>query len=394
MSWTILVTDGDQRSALATVRSLGRAGHTVHVCSSRGRSLAGASRYCTGDHRVPDALREPDAFAAALVDLSTAIGADVLLPVTEPSLLAVLPQYDRFDCAIPFAPAEQFSAICDKALVLESARRHGIAVPGQRLVHSAAEALDADLHLSFPVVLKPSRSVSGPATHRMKVGVLYASDRDELRDTLQQMAPETFPVLLQQRVDGPGFAISVLLWNGELRAAFAHRRLREKPPSGGVSVLRDSIPLDEELLRRSVALLEGFSWKGVAMVEYKLDVRTGVPYLMEVNGRLWGSLQLAIDSGVDFPLLLVEAAMGERRAPVLSYAVGVKTRWELGDADHLVARLRHSPAVLHLPPGAPGRLRAIGRFIRGFGPGVRQEVLHVRDPWPFFREAADWISRR
>jgi predicted ATP-grasp superfamily ATP-dependent carboligase len=396
LSWTVLVTDGDQRSALATVRSLGRAGHTVHVCSSRGRSLAGASRYCASEHRVPDALRDPDACAAALVTLSAAIGADVLLPVSEPSLLAVLPQRERFDCVIPFASAAQFSAICDKALVLESAGQHAIAVPEQRVVSSPAGASRVGTDLSYPVVLKPSRSVTGPATHRMKVGVLYASDAAELRDVLERMAPETFPVLLQQRVTGPGFAISVLMWNGELRAAFAHRRLREKPPSGGVSVLRESIPLDEELLRRAVALLDGFSWQGVAMVEFKLDSRTGVPYLMEINGRLWGSLQLAVDAGVDFPVLLVRAAMGEGggEAPAVSYAVGVKTRWELGDADHLLALLRHTPEALHLPPGAPGRLAALGQFIRGFGPGIHQEVFRVRDPWPFLREMANWVSRR
>ena len=53
----------------------------------------------------------------------------------------------------------------------------------------------------------------------------------------------------------------------------------------------------------------------VAMVEYKLDAATGTAYLMEINGRFWGSLQLAIDAGVDFPLLLVRCALGERVAP-------------------------------------------------------------------------------
>ena len=48
------------------------------------------------------------------------------------------------------------------------------------------------------------------------------------------------------------------------------------------------------------------------MVEYKRDSSTGQPYLMEVNGRFWGSLQLAIDSGVDFPRILVACALGEK----------------------------------------------------------------------------------
>ena len=40
------------------------------------------------------------------------------------------------------------------------------------------------------------------------------------------------------------------------------------------------------------------------MVEFKLDARDGVAKLMEINGRFWGSLQLAVDAGVDFPAIL------------------------------------------------------------------------------------------
>ena len=76
---------------------------------------------------------------------------------------------------------------------------------------------------------------------------------------------------------------------------------------------RESIALDPELLARSRALLDRFEWNGVAMIEYKIDEATGTPYLMEINGRFWGSLQLAVDAGVDFPALL--AAPGPRRRP-------------------------------------------------------------------------------
>ena len=40
---------------------------------------------------------------------------------------------------------------------------------------------------------------------------------------------------------------------------------------------------------------------GVAMVESQRRARWPRLYLMEVNCRFWGSLQLAIDCGVDFP---------------------------------------------------------------------------------------------
>lgn len=384
MTWTVLVTDGEQRSALASVRSLGRAGHVVHVCSTRGRTIAGASRYCHSESRVPDPLRDADGYAREIIALASRLQADVVLPISEASLLAVLPHRSELSCAVPFPALDRFSAICDKALVLETATTHDIAVPRQREVRSPGDVDGIRDALTFPVVIKPSRSVTGPATNRKKVGVLYAADQGSLEATLAGLAQETFPVLLQERIEGPGFAISVMMWNNELRAAFAHRRIREKPPSGGVSTLREAIPLDPDLLDRCVDLLRSFEWHGVAMVEFKLDARTGTPYLMEINGRLWGSLQLAIDAGVDFPLMLVRAAMGQVMPSVVRYDEATKTRWEMGDVDHLIARLRHSPAKLNLPQGAPGRLGVLRNFVRGFGPGIRNEVFHSNDPGPFF----------
>ena len=190
--------------------------------------------------------------------------------------------------------------------------------------------------------------------------------------------------------------MSVLLWEGVLVAAFAHRRIREKPPSGGVSVLRESIPIDQMMLTRSLALLRDFKWKGVAMVEYKLDSRTGVPYLMEINGRFWGSLQLAIDAGVDFPNLLMQLALGATPSPVMTYETGVRSRWEWGDMDHFLARMLHPPATITTPSEGPKprRFDAIGEFVRGFSRENRSEVFRPDDLGPFFRETVDWFRRR
>ena len=382
----VVVTDGEQRSALAAVRSLGRAGHRVHVCAAR-RSLSGASRHCAGEHRVPDALAEPAAFVRAVAEVCARVGAQVLLPVSEPALLAILPERERFaGVAIPFPDAERFARICDKARVLEAATAHGIATPRRQHVGTKGDAERLDgAALRFPLVVKPFRSVAGSGEARTKTAVAHAPDAASLRRVLAALPDAAWPVMLQERIVGPGIGVFVLLRGGRVAAAFAHRRVREKPPSGGVSVLCESAPLDG-------ALLGDFGWEGVAMVEYKLDAATGTPYLMEINGRLWGSLQLAVDAGVDFPRLLVEMALGVPFPPVTTYGVGVRSRWEWGEVDHLVARLRGSGAPL--PPDAPGRGRALADFFRGWGRGTHAQVLRRDDPRPFLRETLDWLRRR
>lgn len=392
----VLVTDGEQRSALAVTRSLGRSGHAVYVCSATGCSLAGASRHCREEARVADPLRSPAAFAADVQALVGRWEIDLLLPISEAALLSVLPRREALqDVLLPFPDERAFTRICDKALLMEAARAVGIGVPAQLRLESPESWDDGVIEtLRFPLVLKPARSVIGREGERAKSAVMHVADASALRRALDAVPRAAYPVLLQERIIGPGIGVFLLLWDGEPLASFFHRRIREKPPSGGVSVYRESASPDSDLLERSRALLAAFDWQGVAMVEYKLDSRTGVPYLMEINGRFWGSLQLAIDSGVDFPALLVAAARGDRPTPVHEYAPGVRSRWWWGDVDHLLSRLRRSNEELALPPGAPGRVRALLDFLAAFAPGNRNEVLRLEDPWPAWRESLHWLRGR
>jgi predicted ATP-grasp superfamily ATP-dependent carboligase len=394
---TVIVTDGEQRAALAVVRSLGAAGYRCVVTSSSRASIAGGSRFVTRTVTVPNALERPTAFADAIAAIVAAERAAVVLPIAEQSLLAILPVRARLSPAIlPFPDLAAFSALTDKQRLLEEASKVGIAIPAQEIVRDADAAASMDLSgLEYPVVVKPARSVGERAGVRARFSVSYASDASELRRKIRALPRAAFPLLLQQRVVGPGTGIFLLLWDGKLMAQFAHQRLSEKPPSGGVSVYCESVSIDEGLRDRSHALLDRFGWRGVAMVEYKRDSETGQPYLMEVNGRFWGSLQLAIDSGVDFPRILVSCALGEQNERMPSYRVGVRSRWWWGQIDHLVARVRHAATTDPLPPDTRSTRRVFGDLLLGpFRRADYEEVLRWTDPRPFWNETIHWIARR
>ncbi len=387
----ILVTEGEQRAALALTRSLGRAGGSVFVCAARTPSLSGVSRWSRGEVRVPDALGDPDGYVAALAALVQRWGVDTLIPTTEAGLLAVLPVRDSFPgVCIPFPDASAFRSLSDKHALLRAASALGIPVPAQEVVLAPGDPTPREA--PFPVVVKPARSV-GEGARRLKLSVSHARDEAELAARVREYPAAAYPLLVQQRIHGAGVGIFLLRWNGETRAVFAHRRIREKPPSGGVSVYCESVAPDAALVRGAEALLERFDWRGVAMVEFKEDSATGVSYLMEVNGRFWGSLQLAIDAGVDFPVLLLAAAAGLPARSSADYRIGVRSRWWLGDLDHLIARFRKSEAQLSLPPESPTRLQALGSFLTAGGPNDRTDTVRWDDPRPFLREMIQWLRR-
>ena len=384
----VLITDGDDRAALAAARSLVAGGWEVYVTAPSRLSLAGVARRVRSWALTSDALIAPHEYAAEVGRLAGTLDVQVVLPISDPSVDAILDHRDVLPAhaIVPFPSLAAHLAASDKGRVMEIARAAGFAVPDTRVIASPAAGehpMDDGL---FPAVIKPHRSVIRAPEGRRKLGVSFVNDVASCRRVLRTLPPGAFPVLLQQRVRGPGEGLFVLRWGGRVVAVFAHRRLREKPPAGGVSVYRESITPGLRFLRAGLRLLDALEWNGLAMIECKRDPATGRHVIMEVNGRLWGSLQLAIDAGVDFPLLLARCALGLVVPPVHKYRVGIRSRWFWGDVDHLYARLRRSAADLHLGNAAPSRLAVVVDFLR-FRPGRdRCEVWSWLDPAPFLLE--------
>jgi len=245
--------------------------------------------------------------------------------------------------------------------------------------------------LRYPAVVKPRFSRFYQRDRWVSGGVRYAYDSEDLISKYRDAQARIPDPLIQERIKGEGRGVFLLIWDGELKAAFCHRRLREKPPWGGVSVYRESIALDEKLVEESAALLKALGWKGAAMVEFKVDERDGQAKLMEINGRFWGSLQLAIDAGMDFPLLLYRLACGENVAPQFQYEVGVKSRWLLGDLDYLLIRLRHSGPPNGLPGPSVSRFRACLDFLKLYEPKMYYEIFRLGDPRPGWFELKSYV---
>jgi predicted ATP-grasp superfamily ATP-dependent carboligase len=297
--------------------------------------------------------------------------------------------------AIPFDGYDTYMRLADKTELFRSSRELSIPSP-RTLISTECGRNDISVRavreIGFPMVVKTGLSVIRTETGWIRGGVRYAEDAAGLQAILSEEVFARFPFVIQERIQGTGSGIFLLLDRGEVLAAFAHRRVREKPPSGGVSVLCESVepPGAMDSARK---LLQGHRWSGVAMVEFKDDVRDGIPKLIEVNARFWGSLQLAVSSGVDFPYLLYRCARGEDIGRAPEYRIGMRSRWELGDVDHLYLRLAKSPSRLSLPPGHPSRVSVLVNFLSDFfRPSVRNEVFRWSDPAPFLHEAARYLS--
>jgi predicted ATP-grasp superfamily ATP-dependent carboligase len=388
----VLVTDGDNRAALAVTRSLGRHGHHVIVGDRRSPSLAQTSRYCAERLLYPDPTASEQECVAALLTAVRDRGVDVVLPVTDITTMLVTSHRLEFErhCRVPFADAQTIDRAADKIDMVETARRLDVPVPRSWFVNAPGDEPE-HFDVPYPIVVKPHRSRVRTSAGWRSGAVGYARSREELSADLRRRHPAEFPVILQERIVGPGVGIFVCYDRGELVSVFSHRRLREKPPSGGISVLSESIAVDPHAREYSERLLRDLHWHGVAMVEFKRDERDGLPKLMEINGRFWGSLQLAIEAGVDFPKILLDTIAGRRPAS-LDYRVGVKSRWFWGDVDSLFLRLRGRSNSRSLAVEG-GRTQALLQFLKLWEPEMYYENPKLSDIGPWWYETSQWIRR-
>jgi predicted ATP-grasp superfamily ATP-dependent carboligase len=386
---TILLTDGDQRSTLAAVRSLGRGGYRVVVGESVAPSLASRSRYCHLGLVYPSPYVDESAFVGAIGRAIADHGVDLVIPMTDitSAILAERPAALPAGVQIATVDAATFWRASDKIALHELAVSLGVPSPTTHIVRAPAESVDAG-DMTFPCVLKPARSRLKTPTGWIKTAVRSVGSAEQYAHLMATVPEFRSPFMIQRQVEGDGVGVFALCDRGETRMLFSHRRLREKPPWGGVSVLREAIAVDPAAADYSRRLLRALGWHGVAMVEFKRERTTGVPFLMEINGRFWGSLQLAIDAGLDFPVSLARLYFGEAVPEQHEYRVGIRSRWLLGDLDHLLMRVK---ATAPAPPGAPPIAGLFLDFCRFARRDTYYEVESAGDPGPALHEFRSYL---
>lgn len=355
---------GDSTMGLAIIRSLGRSGVQVVAANAVRDGVGRFSRYCSlsvpmpplGEHLADDVL-----------SLATAHGITDVVATSEDAIVALNAVRERLEPRVRllFPPAGTMVLALHKDRTLDLASACG--VPAPRTVHPRGPAdLQRCRDMRYPVVLKPARRDGGGPTFKLESAATY----DDLLARLADL-PGDYP-LVQEYVPGHGVGVEALCRAGEPVLLFQHRRVRELPPAGGASVLCQSERLDSQLADMATRLLRAMRWDGVAMVEFRRDDATGETYLMEVNGRFWGSLPLAIHAGADFPALLREWSAG-RSPKKPRYKAGVLCRDIVGDSRWLLSVLRSG----HVP-----RWRAVLDYLAAFRPGVRHYTWAWDDPKP------------
>ncbi|MBZ0177614.1 MAG: ATP-grasp domain-containing protein [Candidatus Methanoperedens sp.] len=338
---SVLITNASNVKGLVVTQSLGKKGVEITTTDCEYLSAAFFSRYSKHHFLCASPERTQLEFVNSIQNHIKRNKIDVLMPInsTETNLISKYKEKFTPFTKVPFEDFPKMMQLHNKNEVMKLASELDIRIPGTYEINNATDIEKFSKEMEYPVVIKLRNATSS-------VGISYVYSASEFvskyKQTIQKfnLKSSEYPIV-QEYIPGSGYGVSMLYNQGDIRASFTHKRLREYPITGGPSTLRVSVR-NQEMENAARKILDHVNWHGVAMVEFKLDERTNKPVLIEVNPRFWGSVYQAIAAGVNFPYLLYEMALYGDVEPVFNYKVGVKTRFLLNDFRALISHLNNS----------------------------------------------------
>jgi predicted ATP-grasp superfamily ATP-dependent carboligase len=376
----VLITDGEARAALAACRALRSAGYEVDAVASEGPAAVHWSRSCSGRLWAPDPRVDRAAFVDSLSEFLARRRYDLLLPGSDAALLAISEDRDRLSQLVTLGlPGHQAVLRClSKIAAFAVSAATELAAPPTEVCRTLDEAREAVTEIGFPLVVKPRMSARPEGMGLHQRSSRRVSSESELAATIEDFG---MPILVQPCLRGPVHSLGGVVTDQGLVAAAHSRYVRTWPPDAGNVSCSVSLPLPAQLREAAATFLDRLGFRGIFELELmqKPDGNLG---LIDLNPRVYGSLELAVHAGASLPAIWCDSLLEE---PVVSEIrdarAGVWYRWEDADVRYALSRLRSGAVRDVVPVLRPRR-------------GTAHAFFRLSDPGPLFARVISAVRGR
>lgn len=376
--------------AVTCLRSLGRRGvHTIGVYERP--TPAFGSRYCDETVITPDPAEDIVAYKDALLALVKRDDVRAILPMREADVYVLSKYRDAFAAHVEplWPPFETLTTVHDRIRLVEAAEAAGVSVPDTRALDDVEDWNREQIVKARYVLLaeefvrtETPEAVTEPSSVRyLEPGV--EPDREEV------VAEMGHVPLVQEYVPGDEYAFWALYDRGEPVATCLKHQIRAFSYAGGTSVYRRTVR-EPALDAAGRALLDHLDWHGFASVQFKRDATTGEFRLLEVNPRVWVSMNCPVRAGLDFPYYYWLLADGRRPPRNPEYEDGIGTHYVGGEVMYLYSVLRDENPFVESPPFGHALLDVAASLYAQ----PRCDYFSLDDPAPFARDGLNWAMRK
>jgi predicted ATP-grasp superfamily ATP-dependent carboligase len=376
----VLITDGQDRSSLAGLRSLRSAGYAVDAVAYGGPAATHWSRFCGERHTVTDPRHRDGArFVEGLKSIAQSGSYEMIVTGSDASLLAISRHRGLLEPFVELAlpTADAVERCVSKQHLVELAATAGLGSPETEVCTDAAEAMAAGRRFGYPVLLKPQKSVfRGNGDGLEQPGSSLVSDDASLLALLPDYG---MPFLVERFEAGKVLSFSGVAADGRLLAYGMSRYERTWPSEAGMASFAETVTPPQDLCRKVDRLLAELGWQGV--FELELIQREDASFAaIDFNPRLFGSLELITRAGAPLTTTWCDWVLG-MSPPEAVARPGYRYRWEEGEARYFWQRLRRGQIRSALAVLRPRR-----RMIRSF--------FRLTDPAPLLARLLFLLNHR
>jgi protein-tyrosine-phosphatase/predicted ATP-grasp superfamily ATP-dependent carboligase len=391
----ILILGQGTRSFLSVIRSLGRKGIIVHTANSHPLDLALNSKYISKYFQLSP-YSDSECWKSEILEIVQKEKYDLIIPTDDSPIILlrqILPEIEQY-CKTYLLDEKAYSITNSKLNTYTFCQSLGIRVPRFSIFTKNDESEKILESFDFPIIIKPVSSYSSDSLEK-KYLVKIAENKYTLSKILQNLFLNNPEVIIQEYFEGIGLGIEVLVYQGEILMAFQHIRIHEKPvwstPRGGASSYRKSQAIDNKLMSETKKIMKELKYTGVAMVEFRKNYMNNQSVLIEINGRFWGSLPLAVAAGADFPYNLCQMLLENQKTFPRKYKENIFCRNTTEDLYWIYDEIRFNRSDLKI------ELRFIGKifveFFNIFLLRERNDTLVLDDPKPWIMEMNDLVLK-
>ena len=324
----ILLTYGWVRSSYNALRNLKKHDLKVAVSDSSSIGMSQFSRFSSGFTKYTSHYENEDKFISDILNICSSNEIKLILPSHNETEIIARHRYKFSDNLVAMIPDESHCRMFNnKSDAYDFVSNIGIPVPFR------IEYADPNLISEGLKNKGIKKTVIKLLTGNSSKGVFYGENPDHAQSIVKRLIEKynldknRYPQI-EEYVEGEGYGCSVLYSKGEFIAHFTHRRLRDKIETGGTSTFRE-VAVHDGIEAATKTIFDSLGWNGLAMCEFKVCPKTGRFWFIEVNPRMWGSISLAIESGVQFLYLAwLCATQGSKQAIDYHASCDVNLTWK------------------------------------------------------------------
>jgi predicted ATP-grasp superfamily ATP-dependent carboligase len=356
----IIKSDLNDIVSLSVARSLGKKNINFTIFSENIESFVHFSKYCKNS---VVSQHEMEFFSK----LSTE---DVVYPMNEPTMLQLSKNKNNLSCSLAFSDYSTLNTVINKTQLMRHAIENNIPCPKTVFIEHPDDIKNLRDIPEFPIVLKPNVGSGGK-------GITFVNSIQDFNKIGFNFFKQNGPFVLQEKIPfNLKYTVGVICnSDSEIRRACVIKEIRNYPIETGPACYAETV-IFPELLNICIKLMNSLNYFGVADIDFLVDSRTGKPSLMEINPRFWGSLQVAINAGVDFPSLLFDLMKNGDIEKSFTYKPGIRCR-------HLIFNdTRRLLSILKGPYESLYKVKSVADFLT-FHPDDGYYIFSLDDLEPF-----------